>query len=99
MTAYALFDNVKVHDAALLGEYAQGAAVTVEQYGGRYLAVAPPPEPLEGDQHLAAPVLIEFPDLQTARRWYESEDYAPWKALRQRACENTAILFEGLPNE
>lgn len=71
----------------------QGAAETVSRHGGRYLAVAPSPEVLEGDPHLVSPVLIEFPDLAAAQRWYSSEDYAPWKQLRHRACENTAIIF------
>lgn len=96
MKGYLLFDNVTVHDADLLGQYAQGAARTVEEHGGRYLAVAPAVEAVEGEMGVTAPVLIEFASLDDARRWYHSPDYAPWKAMRRQACDNTAILFEGL---
>lgn len=72
MTAYLMFDNVIVSDPLLLQEYARAAAQTVAAHGGRYLAVAPTPEPIEGAMALTAPVLIEFPasrlpDAGTAR--------------------------------
>lgn len=99
MKSYYLFDNLTVHDPDLLAEYARGAAQTVAGHGGRYLAVAPTPEVLEGDPSLTAPVLIEFPSPDAASAWYTSAEYAPWKRLRQRACDNTAIRFEGIEEE
>jgi len=95
MTAYVLFDNVEVTDAAGLARYAEGAARTVADHGGRYLAVAAQPEALEGEFALTSAVLIEFPDLATARAWYDSAAYQPFKALRHRSARNTAVLFSG----
>ena len=40
-------------------------------------------------------VVMEFPDMDAARGWYESEDYAPLKALRQSASDTNIVLVEG----
>ena len=80
MAAYFLFDNVEVTDPAALA---------------RYLATAVAPEVMEGDPGLTSVVLIEFPDADSARAWYESPAYRPLKALRHRAVRNTAVLIAG----
>jgi uncharacterized protein (DUF1330 family) len=66
------------------------AAKLVAEHGGRYLAAAVAPEVVEGDPGLTSVVLIEFPDGDSARAWYESPAYRPLKALRHRAVRNTA---------
>jgi uncharacterized protein (DUF1330 family) len=95
VAAYFLFDNVEVHDRAALGRYAERAAELVAEHGGRYLATAVAPEVVEGDPGLTSVVLIEFPDADSARAWYESPSYRPLKELRQRAVRNTAVLIDG----
>ena len=40
-------------------------------------------------------VVIAFPDMAAAHEWYESEDYAPLKALRQSASDTNIILVDG----
>jgi uncharacterized protein (DUF1330 family) len=93
MAAYFLFDNVEVMDRAALGRYAGEASKLVAEHGGRYLAAAVAPEVVEGDPGLNQVVLIEFPDLESARAWYDSPAYRPLKELRQRAVRNNAVLF------
>ncbi len=95
MPAYFLFDNVEVTDPDGLARYAEAAARTVADHGGRYLAVASEPEVVEGDSILTAPVLIEFPDLGAARAWYDSPEYQEAKAVRQSASTASFILVEG----
>lgn len=94
MPAYFLFDNVEVHDHAALARYAERAGRLVAEHGGRYLATAVAPEVVEGDPGLTEVVLIEFPDAESARAWYESPAYRPLKALRHRAVRNNAVLIE-----
>ena len=53
-------------------------------------------EVLEGDWDTRRIVVMEFPDLAAARGWYESEDYAPLKALRRSASETNIILVDGV---
>ena len=95
MAAYFLFDNVEVRDPAALASYAKQAAKTVADHGGRYVATNVPPDVVEGDPGLKSVVLIEFPDADSARAWYESPAYKPLKAIRHRAVRNNAVLITG----
>lgn len=95
MAAYFLFDNAEVHDRAALDRYSEQVGRLVAEHGGRYLAGAATPEVVEGDPGLTSVVLIEFPDADSARAWYDSPDYRPLKALRRRAARNNAVLIEG----
>jgi uncharacterized protein (DUF1330 family) len=94
MPAYFLFDNVEVHDPAALSRYAADASKLVAEHGGRYLAAAVEPEVVEGDPGLRSVVLIEFPDGESARAWYDSPAYAPLKELRRQAVRNNAVLID-----
>ncbi len=95
MAAYFLFDNVEVSDPAALASYAKEAAKVVAEHGGRYVAIDGAPEVVEGDPGLRSVVLIEFPDADSARAWYESPAYQPLKAIRHRAVRNNAVLIAG----
>lgn len=99
MTAYCLFDNLEVSDPAGLASYVARVHPTVERYGGRYLAVGGEVENREGNAPLTYPVLIAFPDLAAARRWYDSAEYQPLKALRHRSVRTNATFFETAPSE
>ena len=94
MNAYCLFDNVEVTDPAKLGEYAERVREVVESYGGRYLAIGGRVDRVEGELSLTYPVLIEFPDLETAHRWYEAPEYEELKALRHQAAVGNAVFFQ-----
>ena len=95
MAAYFLFDNVQINDRAELSRYGKEASKLVAEHGGRYVAVGVAPEVVEGDPGLRSVVLIEFPDEESARAWYEAPAYQPLKAIRQRAVRNNAVLIAG----
>lgn len=95
MSAYCLFDVREVVDAQKLQEYRQRVAATVEQWGGRYLCVGARCEVVEGEWQPRYPVLIEFPSLAHAHRWYNSEEYLELKALRLAATRGDAVFFDG----
>lgn len=94
MSAYCLFDNVEVTDPGKLGEYAERVREVVEAYGGRYLTIGGRVERVEGEWSLTYPVLIEFPDLDAAHRWYDAPEYEELKALRHEAAVVNAVFFE-----
>jgi uncharacterized protein (DUF1330 family) len=95
MAAYFLFDNVEVSDPAALAGYAREAFKIVAAHGGRYVAVDAIPEVVEGDPGLRSIVLMEFPDVASARGWYDAPEYQPLKAIRHGAVRNNAVLFAG----
>jgi uncharacterized protein (DUF1330 family) len=95
MPAYVLVD-VEVTDAARYDEYRTLAAESVEQYGGRYLVRGGASEVLEGDRVPRRLVVLEFPDAEAARRWYESPEYTDAKARRDGAATGSFILVDGV---
>jgi uncharacterized protein (DUF1330 family) len=95
MAAYYLFDNLEISDPDALAAYAKEAAKIVAEHGGRYVAVDVIPEVVEGDPGLRQVVLMEFPDVESARAWYEAPEYQPLKAIRHSAVRNNAVLIAG----
>lgn len=95
MPAYCLFENVTVTDPDAMAEYAAQAAPLVEAHGGRYVVKGGPVEVMEGSWSPGFPVLIEFPTLEDAKRWYASAAYEPVKALRLGAGTFNAVFMDG----
>jgi uncharacterized protein (DUF1330 family) len=71
---------------------------TMAPFGGRYLRLSEHPlELLEGGPLPALGVgLAEFPSMEQARGWYDSEAYAPLKAWRMARGRFTLVLLQGL---
>ena len=88
--------NVKVTNTERYPEYAKRAYETVVRFGGKYLTRGSAPEIKEGHPHLARFVILEFPSLADARRWYDSEEYEPIRALRWEWAESELFFVEGL---
>jgi uncharacterized protein (DUF1330 family) len=99
MPAYFFFDVRSIHDQNKLDEYKAGVFASVERHGGRYLVLGGPFEVLEGGWSPSIPVIIEFPDHARAQQWYESDDYAPLKALRLQATESNGVLIDGFDHQ
>jgi len=51
---------------------------------------------LEGDWTPKRIVVTEFPSIEQARRWYDSEEYRALKALRSRSARGSVVLIEGV---
>ena len=95
MPAY-LIVNVEVFDGARYEDYKRLADVTVEAYGGRYLARGGRVEVLEGDWEPRRVVVVEFPTEAQARAWWDSPEYAEPKAIRQATAHTDMFVVEGL---
>ncbi len=82
MPAY-LVAFVEIHDRKrFANDYVPGIPASLEPYGGRILAACDEPKALEGAVPPGRAVILEFPDPESARKWYESDAYAPLLALR-----------------
>lgn len=95
MSAYLIYD-VDIHDPALYGDFMEQVKQLVEAFGGRYLVRGGRHEVLEGKWEPTRLVLFEFPDMDTARKLFISDEYAPLKALRQRCSTGHVVIVEGL---
>jgi uncharacterized protein (DUF1330 family) len=55
-----------------------------------------PAQVIEGEHRPGMLVLLEFPSLEQIQAMYDSEEYAPLKALRQRSSAMNFLAVEGL---
>jgi len=90
-----LIANLDVKDATVFDWYRQKVAPIIEQYGGRYLVRGGAIERLEGGLPLKRLIVLEFPDLAAARRFYHSADYAPVMKLRFASANSDVVLVDG----
>ena len=96
MPAYMIADVRDARDQEALVEYRRGNTDSVARHGGRFIVRGGAMELLEGEWDTRRIVIAEFPDMAAARGWYESDDYAPLKALRQSASATNIILVDGV---
>lgn len=96
MAAYCLFDLRRIKNTSKLELYQEQVLGTVDMYGGRFLVMGGLCEVKEGNVQPVYPVMIEFPTLEQARRWYDSKEYHDLKVLRLSAVESEAFIMQGL---
>lgn len=95
MPAYVIAD-IEILDPVLFEEYRQRVPATIAAHQGRYLARGGATEVLEGSWSPPRCVVLEFPDMEHFRAWWSSPEYAPLRALRQRAAKGNLIVTQGL---
>ncbi len=95
MAAY-LIVVAKLHDRERFIEgYGKAAAELVARYGARYLIRGPGAVALEGGWGDGASVVIEeWPDRETAERFWNSREYAEVKKLREGLADVKVWLIE-----
>lgn len=94
MAAY-LIANLDVHDPARFAEYGARVAPLIAAHGGRYLVRGGAVTAAEGEPGLRRVVIVEYPDMATARAFYDSSEYAPLLTLRLSAASGTVAFVEG----
>ncbi len=93
---YVIVDRVEVKDAEALGRYLADVSPTIAAHGGSYHVAGGSLESLEGDWQPSSLVAFSFPTREQALAWWESEEYAPLKALRRSAAFDRIVLAEGV---
>lgn len=94
MAAYIIVE-VDVHSAEEYEEYKKLTPGSLLNYHGKFIVRGGITEPLEGDWNPKRIVIIEFPSLELAKNWWDSEEYASAKTLRQRTAKTKMIAVEG----
>jgi uncharacterized protein (DUF1330 family) len=95
MPAY-LFAEIEVVDPQKYEEYRRRVPPLVAAHGGKYLARGGALEVKEGDWAPKRLVLLEFPSMAQARRFYDSPEYAPLLELRKKATRSKLVFLEGI---
>lgn len=94
MTAYVIVD-IEITNPEGYKEYAKMAPETVTLYGGKYIARGGVNETLEGDWQAKRLVILEFPSVGQAKKWLNSPEYAPARALRHQYARSNMVVVEG----
>ena len=95
MSAFLIVDT-KIENADEYEKYKALAKPIAEKYGGMYRARGGEMDIRETD--LWTPtrmVIIEFPDMASARAFLDSDEYAPVKPLRLDSAECTLLILDG----
>jgi uncharacterized protein (DUF1330 family) len=95
MAAY-IYADVQVTDSVLFEKYRGLVPAVIKAYGGRYLVRGGASEVLEGTRPLNRNVVIEFPDMASLEAFYNSPEYKPLIAMRQRAATSSLFAMEGV---
>jgi uncharacterized protein (DUF1330 family) len=94
MPAY-LIANIEVTDPEGFAAYGRLVAPLVASTGGKYLVRGGALTKVEGDLPLKRLVILEYPTLAALRAFYDGADYAPIKAMREKASKSDISLVEG----
>ena len=95
MPAYIVVET-DIHDAEQYELYKQASPAGVAAGEGRFIARGGELSVLEGDWQPKRLVLLEFPDLAAAKRFYESPEYQVAKRLREGAADFNMVAVQGL---
>jgi uncharacterized protein (DUF1330 family) len=88
--------SIDVADEAAYDAYRARTPGVIAQYGGRFIVRGGAVTPLEGDMGLKGRlVVLEFPSVEAASRFYHSPEYQQILPLRTRASQGALLIVEG----
>lgn len=89
--------RVNVTDMEQYKEYMALSPGAIAAAGGKFLVRGGQNETLEGEPETRRIVMLEFPDYETAKGFYDTELYQEAKAKREGAAQMQAVVVEGAP--
>jgi uncharacterized protein (DUF1330 family) len=95
MPAYIIVET-DIHDPARYEQYKAASPGAVAAGGGRFIVRGGELAVLEGDWHPSRLVVLEFPDLDAAKAFYESETYVEARKLREGAANLRMVAVQGV---
>lgn len=95
MSAYAIGHLEHVNVGPPIVQYLQGIESTMAPFKGRFLVHGDPIDVLEGALQ-GGIIVIEFPDMEHARGWYDSPAYRAILPMRTANARGTVFLVSGV---
>ncbi|MBU0750774.1 MAG: DUF1330 domain-containing protein [Gammaproteobacteria bacterium] len=92
--AYLVVD-AKSSDPERMAEYRRLSTLAVEKFGGRFIVRGGAYEVLEGGWQPQRLVVVELPDMATARAFYDSPEYVAAREARAGVSSFDMVLVEG----
>lgn len=95
MPAYVIVET-DITNPERYEQYKAASPAAIAAGGGRFLVRGGELVVLEGDWQPSRLVMLEFDDLASAKRWYESEVYQQAKKLREGAARLRMVAVQGV---
>ncbi|HLI08718.1 MAG TPA: DUF1330 domain-containing protein [Ktedonobacteraceae bacterium] len=95
MAAYIVAD-IEVTDPEEYQRYARQTPGTLEPYGGKFIVRGGQPEALEGDWQPKRIVIIEFPNIEQLKAWYNSPAYSAIMGMRHNSANSNILIVQGV---
>jgi uncharacterized protein (DUF1330 family) len=95
MAAYIIAET-NITDPEQYEQYRAASPAAIAAAGGRFLVRGGELAVLEGDWQPSRLVVLEFDDLDAAKRFYESEQYRAAKELREGAATLNMVAVAGV---
>jgi uncharacterized protein (DUF1330 family) len=83
-------------DVKLLQEYRKLARESVKAFSGEYIVAGGAIEMLAGSELPERFAVVRFDSLQTAKNWWDSEQYREAKMLRRKMGVSRIFIVEGV---
>jgi uncharacterized protein (DUF1330 family) len=97
MAAFAVAVIAETRFGPDIRSYLERIDGTLTPFGGVFRVHGGPYRPLEGAWS-GDLIVIEFPDMASAKGWYDSPSYQEIKRLRSDNTTGTVLLVEGVPS-
>ena len=95
MPAYVVIET-DINDPQQYERYKAASPDAVHSGGGSFLVRGGELAVLEGDWDPSRLVILEFPDLDGVKRWYDSPEYVEARKLREGAANLRMVAVQGL---
>jgi len=95
MPAYVIAD-ITIDDVEAYKGYQALTPATIEKYGGRFKVRGGNSEVKEGEWRPGRIVVLEFDDMESLKRWYDSPEYTEARAIRLKAATGSMLFVEGV---
>ena len=92
-----LIAQIRIDDRDTYRQYETGFMEIFSKYAGEIVAVDEAVDVLEGAWPYTRTVVLRFPSVEEARRWYDSPEYQALAQHRFRASSANLVLAQGLP--
>ncbi|MEA3136661.1 MAG: hypothetical protein QOC71_942 [Thermoplasmata archaeon] len=95
MPAYVVVD-VDMKDEKAYAEYRAKAPPIIAAAGGRYIVRGAPPVHVEPGWDVTRFVMLEFPSMEAAKKWYHSPEYQKILPIRLKSTRSRMMFVQGL---
>lgn len=95
MKAYVIAETQDIIQDSAYQQYRPLGANAVALHQGQYLVRGGAAQSLEGDWHPQKLTILQFPNLDLARAWYDSPEYKHARSVREGAVRMRFVTVDG----